>query len=128
MASLSFKQAPILLLLTMLLSFGLHAGLVLNFGGSINDHLLWQAYLFNLLAAEIILAVMLKIAAKQKDHLGFIFMGGSLLKFLFFFLFFYPDYKADGDISTVEFAAFFVPYIIALSFKSFLLLKSLNQA
>lgn len=128
MTKLFLRSPQLSLLLILLLVFGLHAGLVLSEGESLNKNLLWQAYLFNLLAAEIILSIMLRLAKKQKDHLGFIFMGGSLLKFLAFFLVFYPEYKADGETQSEEFIAFFVPYFSALSFKSFILLKSLNQA
>ncbi len=109
------------------LAFSAHAYFVINDGKSLSENLLWQAYLFNLIVAEIILTVMLRIAKKQKDYLGFIFMGGSGLKFLVFFLVFYPAYKEDGEMSIAEFASFFIPYILALSFKSFILLKTLNQ-
>lgn len=115
------------LLLLMSLAFSLHAGFIVYNDGSLADYLFWQAYLFNTLAAEIILSVMLRMAPKRSDYLGFIFMGGSLFKFLVFFLFFYPVYKGDGAMAGEEFVAFFIPYFVALSFKSFILLKSLNQ-
>ena len=116
------------LLLLIGVVFGLHAGYVLSSGGSLNEALFWQAYLFNTLAAEIILTVMLRMAPKKSDYLGFVFMGGSLLKFLVFFLAFYPVYKEDGTMEVDEFMAFFIPYLVALSFKSYILLKSLNQS
>jgi len=121
------RSPQISLLLIMALVFGAHAIWAFQSGESLEKDLLWQAYLFNIVAAETILSIMLRIAKKQKDHLGFIFMGGSLLKFLVFFLVFYPVYKADGEMQTPEFIAFFIPYITALGFKSFILLKSLNQ-
>lgn len=108
--------------------FALHATYILATDGSLNDNLFWQAYLFNTLAAEIILTVMLRMAPKRSDYLGFVFMGGSLLKFLVFFLAFYPVYKEDGTMAGDEFMAFFIPYLVALSFKSFILLQRLNQS
>jgi len=41
-------------------------------------------------------------------------MAGSFLKFIVFFLVFYPPYKMDGNMDKLEFAAFFVPYVICL--------------
>ena len=54
-------------------------------------------------------------------------MGGSFLKFAVFFVVFYPSYKADGDIQKVEFAAFFVPYVLALIVETYFASKMLNQ-
>ena len=120
-----YPQAALLLILIIV--FSLHASLLYYQGLSLSADLTWQAYVFNGLAATIILTVLLRLAKKSKDYLGFVFMGGSLLKFLVFFLFFYPVYKEDGEISSLEFSSFFIPYLICLAFKSFLLLKSLNK-
>lgn len=122
---LRYPQAALLLILIIV--FSLHASLLYYQGLSLSADLTWQAYVFNGLAATIILTVLLRLAKKSKDYLGFVFMGGSLLKFLVFFLFFYPVYKEDGEISSLEFSSFFIPYLICLAFKSFLLLKSLNK-
>ena len=46
---------------------------------------------------------------------GYVFLGGSMLKFLVFFLFFYPNFTVDDELSRVEFSVFFVPYIVTLS-------------
>lgn len=121
-----YPQAVLLFILA--LAFGIHYAVLSYLQIPIGSSLTWQAYLFNLLAAQIILTVMLRIAQKKQDYLGFIFMGGSLLKFLVFFLAFYPVYKEDGEISSLEFSSFFVPYLICLAFKSFVLLRSLNKA
>ena len=44
---------------------------------------------------------------KWRDQIGFLFLGGSMLKFLFFFIVFYPFYNADGNMETLEFTIFF---------------------
>jgi len=84
------------------------------------------AYFINGLLAVVIFLVLFFLRKKQKDQLGFLFMFGSFLKFAFFFIFFYPSYKADGDISRLEFMAFFIPYIFALLVETMSLIKLLN--
>jgi hypothetical protein len=54
-------------------------------------------------------------------------MAGSLLKFLIFFIVFYPGYKADGEMDSLEFAAFFVPYAICLILETFFTSKMLHR-
>ena len=65
--------------------------------------------------------------ASQFSNLGFIFMTGSLIKFGIFFIVFYPGYKTDGDIQTLEFTSFFTPYAICLIIETYFLVKLLNQ-
>jgi len=85
------------------------------------------AYIVNLLLAIGIVVFLYSIREKQKNNLGFIFMAGSFLKFLLFFLLFYPSFKADGDMSRLEFASFFVPYLICLVFETVSLSKMLKK-
>ncbi len=124
----SSKQSLILLFSVIAVSFGLHAAYLSSQSIDLGTHLTWQAYLFNVLAASIILVFLLRLAKKNKSNLGFIFMAGSFLKFLVFFIFFFPEYKADGEMQTIEFSSFFIPYAICLSVKSFVLIRTLNRA
>lgn len=78
------------------------------------DHQIVWSYLLNLVLAGGILTLLFVFRNRLKQQLGFLFMGGSVIKFGCFFLFFYPLYKADGAISNAEFATFFIPYIICL--------------
>ena len=64
---------------------------------------------------------------KFKNTLGFLFMGGSSLKFIIFFIVFQPVYKLDGVTSKSEFAAFFIPYALCLSLEVYSLVKMLNK-
>lgn len=75
---------------------------------------IFLAYAVNLLVAIFIFWMIFKLRKKYKEQLGFVFMIGSLLKFLVFFLLFFPDYKADGEFTSVEMATFFVPYLCCL--------------
>jgi hypothetical protein len=54
-------------------------------------------------------------------------MGGSFVKFLFFFIFLYPYYKLDGGLDSLEFAAFFVPYLISLIFETLGVIEFLKK-
>ena len=85
------------------------------------------AYLVNFTLAILIYAFLLKMKEKYKEQLGFLFIGGSILKFVAFFIFFYGSYKMDGTISKLEFAAFFTPYILCLIIETTALVKLLNN-
>jgi len=64
---------------------------------------------------------------KYASNLGFIFMGSSFLKFAVFFVIFNPMYKADGDVSKLEFGLFFIPYAISLILETTFLIRVLNR-
>ncbi len=91
-----------------------------------ND-LILLSYLVNFLLALGIFLGLYFLREKVKNALGFLFMAGSLLKFLVFFLIFYPTYKADGNMQSSEFAAFFAPYLIALVLETLFASKMLNK-
>jgi len=111
----------------MTLAFLLHYFILKMFGiGPFND-LMVPAYLINFLLAVGIFIGLYAARKKLKNALGFLFMGGSLVKFAFFFIIFYPVYRADGDIQRTEFAAFFIPYLTALVLETYFASKMLNQ-
>ncbi len=79
------------------------------------DDLFFESYLFNGAFAWLSYTLLLVVSRKNPGLTGFVFMGGSALKFLLFFLIFYPTYYTDGGISRMEFSSFFVPYTICLT-------------
>ncbi len=85
------------------------------------------SYTINYALAAIILIFIQSRFNKKSSHTGFIFLGGSGLKFLVFFLVFYPFYREDGTMATSEFAAFFVPYATCLVLEVAFLSKQLNN-
>ena len=91
------------------------------------DNKIVLSYVVNFMLAAIIFTALYKLREKQKDNLGFLFIAGSFLKFIVFFLLFYPAYKLDGEMSTLEFSSFFVPYLICLVLETFSLSKLLNK-
>ena len=80
--------------------------------------LLDDTYLVNALLAVVILVVIYWLRKKYFSQIGFLFLGGSLLKFGVFFIWFNPVYKADGILSKGEFIGFFIPYALSLTFET----------
>ncbi len=120
-----------LLFISLSLAFGIHLGLLSHRELPLFDHLILRSYVVNGLLAAGIFLLLYKFRRAWKDRIGFLFMGGSLLKFLVFFLFFYPVYTSDEEMSSLEFASFFVPYGIALGLETYFvtqLLKTLEDS
>jgi len=90
------------------------------------DNKIILAYGINISLAIFIYIGLFLLRKKQESNLGFIFMTGSLIKFGLFFLVFYPVYKQDNDIQTIEFTTFFIPYAICLIIETYFLTKLLN--
>ena len=111
---------------SLTLSFCIHILFRQYKGLEVFGDLILPAYLFNFILACTILFVLFTFRQRLKLQVGFLFMGGSLLKFALFFVFFYPKFVADGVIASSEFAAFFVPYTIALFTDTFFASKMLT--
>lgn len=113
------KMNPIFLFLLLLipligLTFLIHTSILQHYDLPIHGDKIVLSYIINLLLATIIYIGLFRFRNKIKTQIGFLFMAGSFLKFIVFFILFYPSYKADGVMATSEFAAFFVPYAICL--------------
>lgn len=85
------------------------------------------SYIVNGFLALLIFAVLYKLRVKYLDLLGFIYMGGSFLKFAVYFIFFNPVFKQNGTVSSLEAASFLVPYLACLIIETFYLIKLLNN-
>ena len=83
-------------------------------------------YLVNYILALGIYFALVKLVANENKHVGFVFMFGSALKFLAYFLIFDPLFKQDGQLSKVEFFLFFTPYLISLVVETAALVKLLK--
>lgn len=123
---------PIVNYLTFLLSFliltaGTHFYILAHLKLPLFDNKIILAYIVNLTLATTIYIGLFLLKEKQESNLGFIFMMGSLIKFGVFFLLFYPSYKSDGDIQTIEFTTFFIPYAVCLIIETYFLTKLLNE-
>jgi len=90
--------------------------------------MLLLSYIVNFILAAAIFIGLFLLRNRFKNQIGFLYMGGSLLKFLVFFLVFYPSYREDGQVTKLEFAAFFIPYLICLVFETAYTAKMLNAS
>ncbi|MCF6347779.1 MAG: DUF6168 family protein [Flavobacteriaceae bacterium] len=121
------KYFIILLTVCVTVIFGLHI-LYLHFNHlPLFDHKIIPAYIMNYGLALGVYILLYSFRIKLKTQLGFLFIAGSFLKFILFFLFFYSSYKADGDISTLEFSSFFLPYAVCLIIETAALVKLLKN-
>ena len=76
--------------------------------------LMWLCYGLNYVLATLIFFGVLATHKKNAMLVGFVFIGGSVLKFAVFFLLIYPNFKDDGIVGRDELGLFFVPYLISL--------------
>ena len=83
-------------------------------------------YLVNFILALAIYFTLVKLVADENKYVGFVFLFGSVFKFLAYFLIFDPLFKQDGQLSRVEFFLFFTPYLISLVVETIALVKLLR--
>lgn len=120
-------QFAIQLLLLLTFVFTIHFySCYHSFAETAQQRLLF-AYTGNYVLAVLIYATLLMLEKKHSHLLGFSFMGGSLVKMAFFFIFFSGFYRADGKITLLEILAFLIPYGVCLVFETTVLIKKLNQ-
>ncbi len=91
------------------------------------DHLISEAYIMNTSLAIATYTLLYQLRNKMKTQLGFLFVLASFVKFALFFLFFNGPYKADGEVSVLEFTSFFVPYFLCLILELIAITKWLNK-
>jgi len=120
-------QFLILLILSLGLVFVIHVTVLNNKGLPRFDNLIVLSYVVNSILAATIFVALYIFRGKLKNQIGFLFMGGSFLKFIFFFLLFFPAYKDDGEMSRLEFTAFFIPYGISLIIETVFTAKMLKK-
>lgn len=118
------------LLLALLLGIvgGLHTAYLHANQIGIPPNTIILCYGINYLLALGIYAGLLQLAEQKSQYLGFLFLFGSALKFLVYFLIFDPLFKQDGSLSTYEFFLFFVPYLASLIAETVALVNLLRTA
>ena len=90
--------------------------------------MMWLCYGVNFVLAVLIFWAVLATYKKNAMLVGFVFMGGSILKFGFFFLLIYPEFKEDGLVGRDELSLFFVPYLISLFSMTYAASRVLQRA
>ncbi len=124
---LNFKAFFFNLTIVLVVVFALHLSMLYYLKLPLFDHKIIGAYLFNYILTLSVYFLLHKKSKTQQEQLGFLFMAGSFLKFIFFFLLFYGSYKADGKIERIEFLTFFTPYLVCLFLETYTLSKMLNK-
>ena len=115
------------LLVVLVIVFGLHIATLHFLEKPLFEDKITLSYVVNAIMAIIIFLVLFKLKTKYKDQLGFLFLFGSTFKFAVFFLLFYKAFKLDGIVTKLEFASFFIPYMLCLLIETFSLSKWLNK-
>ena len=115
------------LLIALSLAFVIHTALMPDaLWGQIR--IMWLCYGLNFGLAVLIFWAVLATHKKNAMLVGFVFMGGSILKFGFFFLLIYPEFKSDGLLGRDELSLFFVPYLISLFTMTYAASRVLHRA
>ena len=115
------------LLIALSLAFVIHTTLMPDaLWGQIR--IMRLCYGLNFGLAVLIFWAVLATHKKNAMLVGFVFMGGSILKFGFFFLLIYPEFKSDGLLGRDELSLFFVPYLISLFTMTYAASRVLQRA
>lgn len=120
-------QFTITILISLGLAFFIHTMILQSMGLPKYDNLIVMSYLINGILAALIYIFLFSFKEKLKNQIGFLFIAGSFLKFIIFFIIFYPTYKEDGEMGRLEFATFFVPYAISLVIETIFMSKMLKK-
>ena len=115
------------LLVALSVVFGIHITILHFLKLPLFDNLIVFSYLINGILAITIFVVLYKLRIKYLDLLGFIYLGGSFLKFGVYFIFFNPTFKESGTINNLEAASFLIPYLLCLIIETYYLIKLLNN-
>ena len=110
----SFSKFSIKLITALSVAFCIHLSILHYFELPLFENRIVAAYLINGVLALLIYLSLFLLKDKMSEQIGFLYMGGSSIKFFFFFIFFYPYYKLDGGLDSLEFTSFFIPYLISL--------------
>ncbi|TXE21243.1 hypothetical protein ES731_02105 [Psychroflexus gondwanensis] len=88
---------------------------------------LFSIYVFHIISALAVAAIVQLVYKKSQDHAGFAFMGTSLLKMLAAILFLLPGFLSDDKPSFTNILNFFIPYFVFLIFEAIQVIKLINQ-
>lgn len=115
------------LFIGLLLVFIIHLSILYYLEKPLFSNLIVLTYVVNYILAVVVLLMIQKSLKNKSSQSGFLFMAGSGLKFLVFFLFFYPVYRENGIMETIEFVTFFIPYSFCLAADVLYLTNQLNS-
>lgn len=117
----------ITILISLAVAFGVHLLVLDDMQKPLFDNKIVLSYVINFVLVTAIFTIIYLLRNQFKTQLGIFFIVGSAIKFLFFFMLFYPSFSADDNINLTEFASFFVPYSICLLIETFFIAKVLKN-
>ena len=115
------------LLVVTVMVFTIHVFVLNSFEPPLLNNKLVLSYSINTVSAILIFLLLFVLRHRFKNQLGFIFLFGSVLKFVLFILILYKPFYADGILSKIEFFTFFIPYFFTHVIEIFSLSKWLNK-
>ena len=105
-------------------SYLAHIGLINTFSLDRNIEMINLSYIFNSIFTIILAVAIVLVSKRFKDQLGFIFMGGSLVKIGIFM----AIIKLNGfEINKKVFLDFFIAYLICLIVEVYYVARILNN-
>ncbi|WBU90728.1 DUF6168 family protein [Cellulophaga omnivescoria] len=117
----------ITILISLAVAFGVHLLVLDDMQKPLFGNKIVLSYVINFVLVTAIFTIIYLLRNQFKTQLGIFFIVGSAIKFLFFFMLFYPSFNADDNINLTEFASFFVPYSICLLIETFFIAKVLKN-
>ena len=115
------------LMITLVIIFLIHISIFHYLEISIYSNYIIGAYISNFVLTFLSYLFLYKFRVKLAHSLGFLFLGGSMLKFTVFFIVFLPFYKSDGDMTKLEFSTFFIPFAVSLFLETISFIKVLKD-
>ena len=115
------------LFIVLVITFGLHIWVTHEMNFSLNISKIGISYTVNYIIAIAIFKLFTVFIDKKSELLGFIFLFGSLFKFVIYFLVLRPIISETESITKVEFSFFFIPYAICLVIEIYFLVKTLHS-
>ncbi len=121
----NFRHIPVILII-MALVLGIHL-LLLHVFHITPASIIYISYTTHFIMASALTLFLVSLSHKHKHLTGFLFLGGSLLKFAVFFIFFYPYFLDDGKITKMETLYFMIPYLTGLVLETYFVVRMLNH-
>lgn len=115
------------LLVLLLTSFSVHALSQEKLFGNLYANHLILSYSIQMVLAIATYSLLLILHKKHKDKLGFIYIAGSILKFIIAYVILRPIFNSDNQISRPEFLSLFIPYLLALAFNTWAMQNLLKE-
>lgn len=114
-------------LMSLVFAFVIHWYSLLSVDFIYDSYQLIFPYVLNYIMAFVIFLLIVKVQKINTDIVGYVFLFGSMFKFLVYFTIIHPVLKTDGVLEKAKFFFFFIPYAICLILEVLYLIKILNS-